>query len=210
MVDRPQLQAPRGVQASGTNRTSPCTHPSSSRKGGAWKRWMLRFGRHAALRVPGTRHAGESALHERDHRGGDHPIPFRTRQLSPPSPKVLQRQAAGGQGVALMQGASAYPGPFGPFFFLGPQGPFPISGARSTAARRMLAALSRSRSASAPMPSRGPIPTGSRPPSLEPVKRCEHLAQAFRELPSELWGVLLVRNRFSSVSCFVELDTIFP
>ena len=39
----------------------------------------------------------------------------------------------------------------------------------------MLAALSRSRSASAPMPSRGPIPTGSRPPSLEPVKRCEHL-----------------------------------
>ena len=50
----------------------------------------------------------ENALHERDHRGGDHPIPFRTRQLSPPSPKVLQRQAAGGQGVALMQGVSAY------------------------------------------------------------------------------------------------------
>ena len=64
-----------------------------------------------AMRPPGSpwyRHAGESALHERDHRGGDHPIPFRTRQLSPPSPKVLQRQAAGGQGAALMQGASAY------------------------------------------------------------------------------------------------------
>ena len=63
------------------------------------------------MRPPGSpryRHAGESALHERDHRGGDHPIPFRTRQLSPPSPKVLQRQAAGGQGAALMQGASAY------------------------------------------------------------------------------------------------------
>ena len=47
-----------------------------------------------------------------------HPIPFRTRQLSPPSPKVLQRQAAGGQGVALMQGALArmpVPGrPWGP------------------------------------------------------------------------------------------------
>ena len=57
----------------------------------------------------------ENALHERDHRGGDHPIPFRTRQLSPPSPKVLQRQAAGGQGVALMQGVSAYFGAFGPF-----------------------------------------------------------------------------------------------
>ena len=72
------------------------------------------------MRPPGSpwfRHAGESALHERDHRGGDHPIPFRTRQLSPPSPKVLQRQAAGGQGVALMQGASAFPGPLGPFLF---------------------------------------------------------------------------------------------
>ena len=49
-----------------------------------------------------------SAPHERNRREGDHPIPFRTRQLSPPSPKVLQRQAAGGQGAALMQGASAY------------------------------------------------------------------------------------------------------
>ena len=49
-----------------------------------------------------------SAPHERNRREGDHPIPFRTRQLSPPSPKVLQRQAAGGQGVALMQGASVF------------------------------------------------------------------------------------------------------
>ena len=86
---------------------------------------MLRFGRHAAPRVaPEIRRAGESALHERDHRGGDHPIPFRTRQLSPPSPKVLQRQAAGGQGVALMQGASAFPGPSGPFSFWGRKAPF--------------------------------------------------------------------------------------
>ena len=87
---------------------------------------MLRFGRHAALRVaPEIRRAGESALHERDHRGGDHPIPFRTRQLSPPSPKVLQRQAAGGQGVALMQGASAYfQGLSALFPFRGPRGPF--------------------------------------------------------------------------------------
>ena len=80
-----------------------------------------------AMRPPGSpwfRHAGESALHERDHRGGDHPIPFRTRQLSPPSPKVLQRQAAGGQGVALMQGASAFHRAFRPFFFSGAQGPF--------------------------------------------------------------------------------------
>ena len=46
-----------------------------------------------------------SAPRERDHRGGDHPVPSRTRQLSPPSPRVLQRQAAGGQGVALAEGA---------------------------------------------------------------------------------------------------------
>ena len=108
MVDRPQLQAPRGVQASGTNRTSPCTHPSEEEGRGLERM-------DPSLRSPcgpqgacDDRHAGESALHERDHRGGDHPIPFRTRQLSPPSPKVLQRQAAGGQGVALMQGASVF------------------------------------------------------------------------------------------------------
>ena len=70
------------------------------------------------------RRAGESALHERDHRGGDHPIPFRTRQLSPPSPKVLQRQAAGGQGVALMQGASAYIRGLCPFFVASFNAPF--------------------------------------------------------------------------------------
>ena len=46
-----------------------------------------------------------SAPRERDHRGGDHPVPSRTRQLSPPSPRVLQRKAAGGQGVALAEGA---------------------------------------------------------------------------------------------------------
>ena len=46
-----------------------------------------------------------NALHERNHREGDHPIPFRTRQLSPTSPKVLRRQAAGGQVVPLAGGA---------------------------------------------------------------------------------------------------------
>ena len=79
-----------------------------AREGGAWNGWILRFGRHAAPRAPGFRRAGESALHERDHRGGDHPVPSRTRQLSPPSPRVLQRQAAGGQGVALAEGAFLY------------------------------------------------------------------------------------------------------
>ena len=69
--------------------------------------------RHAAARVAPVRGSWQAPYHEprgsapreRDHRGGDHPVPSRTRQLSPPSPRVLQRQAAGGQGVALAEGA---------------------------------------------------------------------------------------------------------
>ena len=70
--------------------------------------------RHAAARVApdkgflagsNTSEPRGSAPRERDHRGGDHPVPSRTRQLSPPSPRVLQREAAGGQGVALAEGA---------------------------------------------------------------------------------------------------------
>ena len=71
-----------------------------------------------AMRPPGSPRRGflagsierprGSAPRERDHRGGDHPVPSRTRQLSPPSPRVLQREAAGGQGVALAEGAFLY------------------------------------------------------------------------------------------------------
>ena len=69
--------------------------------------------RHAAARVAPDRGSWQAPYHEprgsapreRDHRGGDHPVPSRTRQLSPPSPRVLQREAAGGQGVALAEGA---------------------------------------------------------------------------------------------------------
>ena len=70
------------------------------------------------MRPPGSPRTGDlagfierprgSAPRERDHRGGDHPVPSRTRQLSPPSPRVLQREAAGGQGVALAEGAFLY------------------------------------------------------------------------------------------------------
>ena len=35
-------------------------------------------------------HRKANALHERNHGGEDHPIPYRTRQLSSPSPKVLR------------------------------------------------------------------------------------------------------------------------
>lgn len=84
--------------------------------------------RHAAARVAPARGSWQAPYHEprgsapreRDHRGGDHPVPSRTRQLSPPSPRVLQRQAAGGQGVALAEGA----------FLMraarGPRGRFPL------------------------------------------------------------------------------------
>lgn len=83
-----------------------------------------------------TKEPRGSAPRERDHRGGDHPVPSRTRQLSPPSPRVLQRKAAGGQGVALAEGAflSAPRGarggmlpPAGPFCVMGCRPPYPAS-----------------------------------------------------------------------------------
>ena len=77
-----------------------------------------------------------SASRERNHGVGDHPIPFRTRQLSPTSPKVLRRQAAGGQVVPLAGGAflcSGRPdGTAGPADAAAPAGarPCPLFGAR--------------------------------------------------------------------------------
>ena len=56
---------------------------------------------------PGSPGRAGGALRERGHGGGDRPIPSRTRQLSPPSPKVLRSQSAGGRDAALAQGASA-------------------------------------------------------------------------------------------------------
>ena len=104
------MQARRRAQPSGTN------GPSSSHP-----RWKAPSAMRRLLSVPAMRPPGSprrrgswqarileprgSAPRERDHRGGDHPVPSRTRQLSPPSPRVLQRQAAGGQGVALAEGA---------------------------------------------------------------------------------------------------------
>lgn len=65
-----------------------------------------------------------SIPHGRDHGGGDHPAPFRTRQLSPPSPRVLRREAAGGQDVAPMEDAFLSQGrpTGGPAAFAGPRG----------------------------------------------------------------------------------------
>ena len=83
-----------------------------------------------------------SASRERNHGVGDHPIPFRTRQLSPTSPKVLRRQAAGGQVVPLAGGAflrSGRPdGTAGPADAAAPTGAgyCPASGPRRGRARR--------------------------------------------------------------------------
>ena len=81
--------------------------------------------RYAALRVART-----GALDERGHGGGDHPVPFRTRQLSPPSPDVLRGKPVGGRAAALAQraramrpGAPKAPPCAGPFSFSRPARP---------------------------------------------------------------------------------------
>lgn len=103
------MQARRRAQPSGTNSPSS-SHPRLKHRA----RCAIFFrARHAAARVAPDRGSWQARIHEprgsapreRDHRGGDHPVPSRTRQLSPPSPRVLQRKAAGGQGVALAEGA---------------------------------------------------------------------------------------------------------
>ena len=104
------MQARRRAQPSGTNSPSS-SHPRL--KAPSAMRHLLpcppcgRQGRpgQGFLAGSNTEEPRGSAPRERDHRGGDHPVPSRTRQLSPPSPRVLQRKAAGGQGVALAEGA---------------------------------------------------------------------------------------------------------
>lgn len=104
------MQARRRAQPSGTNSPSS-SHPRLKHRA----RCVIfcpcppcgRQGRpgQGFLAGSNTSEPRGSAPRERDHRGGDHPVPSRTRQLSPPSPRVLQRKAAGGQGVALAEGA---------------------------------------------------------------------------------------------------------
>ena len=103
------MQARRRAQPSGTNSPSS-SHPRLKHRA---RCAIFCRARHAAARVAPDRGSWQAPYHEprgsapreRDHRGGDHPVPSRTRQLSPPSPRVLQRKAAGGQGVALAEGA---------------------------------------------------------------------------------------------------------
>lgn len=99
---------------------------------------------------PGSPGRAGGALRERGHGGGDRPIPSRTRQLSPPSPKVLRSQSAGGRDAALAQGASAPiggraragEGPQGPFrLSRGPCGPLSFFSCRPVSQHRLFACL---------------------------------------------------------------------
>lgn len=130
------MQARRRAQPSGTNSPSSshprlkhrarcaifCPCPPCGRQGRPGQGFLA---------GSNTSEPRGSAPRERDHRGGDHPVPSRTRQLSPPSPRVLQREAAGGQGVALAEGAFLWrrEGPQGDL----PCGPFAFWGGRGVA-----------------------------------------------------------------------------
>ena len=52
--------------------------------------------------------------------GEAHPVPFRTRKLSPRAPMVLRSQSVGEQDVADQQGAFSRRGPSGPFLYMMP------------------------------------------------------------------------------------------
>ena len=112
-----------------------------------------------------------SAPRERDHRGGDHPVPSRTRQLSPPSPRVLQREAAGGQGVALAEGAFLF-APFGRRPPTGRRSPLPgrargCAPAEAGVARR----TRRERPAGGMLPLRAPFASWAAGPRIRHLRR---------------------------------------
>ena len=177
------MQARRRAQPSGTNSPSS-SHPRL--KAPSAMRHLLpcppcgRQGRPGKGTQAGsnTSEPRGSAPRERDHRGGDHPVPSRTRQLSPPSPRVLQRKAAGGQGVALAEGAFRFARrgrrrragsshrarrerpagglpPAGPFCVMGPDRVGSCAFAASSAAHRR-----RALAASPGKPSKGPCARG--------------------------------------------------
>ena len=129
-VDRPQLQALRGAQASGTNRPSSSSYPCI-RERSVRTRAMQPSGCGTDKRIESLQ---GTAPCERDHGEGDHPTPSRTRQLSPSSPKVLrfrpwEDRTSRSQGAFSMPERDTRPRS-GPFFVPGPrQGPFQLRGA---------------------------------------------------------------------------------
>ena len=90
LVDRTQLQAGRPVQASVTNRPSSSLHDARIGRIRGVASLSALCGRQGGAPTRRTGWTMGSIPHGRDHGGGDHPVPFRTRQLSPPSPRVLR------------------------------------------------------------------------------------------------------------------------
>ena len=91
------MQAGRPAQPSATNSPSSSHLVIQHGRSGRCDAPCMPCRRHAAARAPRRGcPAGSideprgSAPRERAHGGGDHPVPFRTRQLSPPSPRVLR------------------------------------------------------------------------------------------------------------------------
>ena len=160
-----------------------------------------------------------SAPRERDHRGGDHPVPSRTRQLSPPSPRVLQRKAAGGQGVALAEGAflcacapgaaraaCAGRGPRGDrplaglFAFPGPDRVGSCAFAASSAAHRR-----RALAASPGKPSKGPCARGlGRRRRMRDIRRSRCRGPARRGVPAG-WSFVRALRACSVLRCMCSV-----
>lgn len=137
-----------------------------------------------------------SASRERNHGVGDHPIPFRTRQLSPTSPKVLRRQAAGGQVVPLAGGAFLRSGPpggtAGPADAAAPAGarPRPLFGAR--------------RGAEAARPRGGAIPGACRTLADFPGRTCATKLYYYLDAHAGVFLFLCALNREMGTASFFE------
>ena len=111
LVDRPQVQARRRAQPSGTNSPSssetlsPSCRPFGVRRvcRGSPEVRVALCGPQGARppRGSGHRGRGESAAPRSAPVAGEaYPVPYRTRKSSPLAPRVLRRKAVGGQGGA--------------------------------------------------------------------------------------------------------------
>ena len=128
-VDRPQLQAPRGVQASGTNSPSSCFDPGPRGGGGLGEEERLP---NDAMRPPGRRESrtrrGRPARARPRRRGWPDPIPNSAKARH--RPKYCGASPRGGRTprsrrrVRPHRGRAALGGPEGPFrVSRGPRGP---------------------------------------------------------------------------------------
>jgi hypothetical protein len=97
------VQAPRGAQPSGTNRSSSSSPTGRLGPGSDLAGTRLCRPRCAALRARAPREQVRTLNARRRPAtvaGVAHPVPFRTRKLSPRAPMVLRGKPVGEQGVA--------------------------------------------------------------------------------------------------------------